>query len=276
MAIGLVVFYFGPVLATFYYSFTHMGVFGGSKWVGLDNYLEVLTSPRIQRALFNTLAYTAVILCSIPIALVIAALMQHQGIKLRGLFRLVFFLPVITLPVAVGWLWKIILNGNYGVVNGMLESMGLAGQPWLAQSGTALAAVSIVGVWCSIGYPIILFIAALQGVPRELHEAAQLDGAGPIRRFFSITIPMISPTIFFVTVLTVIGALQMFDLVFVMIGSRNPAIADSETVVYLFYRTAFIDNDKGLASAIVFCLMVVVILLTALQFRLQRKWVHYG
>ena len=276
MAIGLVVFYLGPVLVTFFYSFNHMGVFGGSKWVGFANYEEVLTSPRIRHALWNTLLYTAIILGSIPLSLVIAAMLDHKGLRFVGLFRLVFFLPVITLPVAIGWLWKIVLNGNYGVVNGILNDFGVPGQPWLAQSQTALAAVSLVGVWASLGYPIILFVAALKGVPRDLHEAAEIDGAGGIRRFFSITIPMISPTIFFVTVLTVIGALQMFDLIYVMIGSRNPAIGDTETVVYLFYRTAFIDNDKGLASAIVFCLMIVVMLLTLLQFRLQRRWVHYG
>jgi multiple sugar transport system permease protein len=276
MAIGLAVFYLWPVLATFYYSFTRMGVFGGATWVGLDNYIKVLTSPKVQRALVNTLLYTAVIICSIPISLVIAVLLERRGLKFVGLFRLMFFLPVITLPVAIGWLWKILLNGNYGVVNAILNDFGLPGYPWLAQSSTALAAVSIVGVWASIGYPVVLFVAALKGVPRDLHEAAEIDGAGPVRRFFSITIPVISPTIFFVTVLTIIGALQMFDLVYVMIGSQNPAIADTETVIYLFYRTAFIDNDKGLASAIVFSLMIVVMLLTAFQFRLQRRWVHYG
>ena len=276
MAIGLVIFYLGPVLATFYYSFTHMGVFGGAKWIGLANYVQVVTSPRIQHALWNTLLYTAIIICSIPVSLVIATLLDLKGLRFVGFFRLMFFLPIITLPVAIGWLWKIMLNGNYGVINGILNDFGQASHPWLAQSSTALAAVSIVGVWASIGYPVVLFIAALKGVPADVYEAAKIDGAGPVRRFFSITIPMISPTIFFVTVLTIIGALQMFDLVYVMIGTQNPAIADTETVIYLFYRTAFIDNDKGLASAIVFSLMIIVMLLTALQFRLQRRWVHYG
>ncbi|MEO6012824.1 MAG: sugar ABC transporter permease [Devosia sp.] len=276
MAIGLVVFCLGPIVATFYYSFTHIGVFGGSKWVGLANYAQVLTSPKVQRALANTLFYTFAVLCSIPISLVIAALLEKKGLRLVWLFRLMFFLPVITLPVAIGWLWKIMLNGNYGAVNGVLSWFGLPGQAWLVQPSTALAAVSVVGVWASLGYPVVLFVAALKGVPRDLYEAAEIDGAGPIRRFFSITIPLVSPTIFFVTVLTMIGALQMFDLVYVMIGDHNPAISSTQTVIYLFYRTAFVENDKGLASAIVFSLMVVVMLLTALQFRLQRRWVHYG
>jgi multiple sugar transport system permease protein len=276
MAVGLAVFYLGPIVATFIYSFTHIGVFGGYKWIGLANYAQVALSPKVQRALANTVFYTLAILCSIPISLVIAALLEKKGLRFVWLFRLMFFLPVITLPVAIGWLWKIMLNGNYGVINGILGWFGIPGQPWLVQTSTALAAISIVGVWASIGYPVVLFVAALKGVPRDLYEAAEIDGAGPVRRFFSISVPLVSPTIFFVTVLTVIGALQMFDLVYVMIGDTNPAISSTQTVIYLFYRTAFVENDKGLASAIVFCLMVVVMLLTALQFRLQRRWVHYG
>ena len=180
-----------------------------------------------------------------------------------------------TLPVAVAWVWRLIYNGDFGVLNAVLGLVGIQGTSWLANGSTALVAVSIVGAWMSLGYPVILFVAALQGVPEELHEAAELDGASPIRRFFSVTIPLVSPTIFFVTVLTVIGALQMFDLIFVMIGVASPVIPQTETIIYLFYKTAFVDNNRGLAAAIVVCLMVVIMLLTAVQFRLQRRWVHY-
>lgn len=276
MLAGLLVFYIGPVLVTFYYSFTKWGVFGGIEWIGLANYAEVLQSQELRRALFNTAVYTAIVLLSIPIALVIAALLNRPKLRGVGIYRTLFFLPVITMPVAIGWLWKLILNGEFGVVNQGLAGIGISGPSWLSDPATALIAVSVVGVWASIGYPIILFVAALQGVPQELYEAASLDGAGPVRRFFSITIPSVSPTIFFVSVLTTIGALQMFDLIYVMIGKLNPALPQTETVIYLFYRTAFIENDKGLASAIVFALMILIMLLTALQFRLQRRWVHYA
>jgi multiple sugar transport system permease protein len=261
---------------TAYYSFTRFGVFGGTTWIGLENYVKVFTSDEIRRSLVNTLIYTAIVLVSIPIALVIAALLQRPGLRFVGVYRTLFFLPVITMPVAIGWLWKLILNGDYGFLNGALSVVGISGRPWLSDPSTALIAVAIVGVWASVGYPIILFVAALQGVPPELQEAAELDGAGPIRRFVNITLPMISPTIFFVSVLTVISALQMFDLIYVMIGKLNPAVPQTETVIYLFYKTAFIDNDKGLASAMVFGLMVIIMLLTVLQFRLQRRWVHYA
>lgn len=276
MLAGLLVFYIGPVLVTFYYSFTKWGIFGGTQWIGLANYAEVIQSQELRRALLNTAIYTGIVLLSIPISLVIAVLLNHPKLRGVAIYRTLYFLPVITMPVAIGWLWKLILNGEFGVLNQALGAIGISGPAWLSDPATALFAVSIVGVWASIGYPIILFVAALQGVPPELYEAASLDGAGPVRRFFSITIPSVSPTIFFVSVLTTIGALQMFDLIYVMVGKLNPALPQTETVIYLFYKTAFIDNDKGLASAIVFALMIVIMLLTAVQFRLQRRWVHYA
>ncbi|NTW38472.1 MAG: sugar ABC transporter permease [Cellulomonadaceae bacterium] len=276
MALGLLVFYIGPVLVTFYYSFTEWGVFGGVTWVGLANYSEVFTSTEVHRALLNTVIYSGIVLLSIPIALVVAVLMSHKSLRFVWAYRLAYFLPVISMPVAIGWLWKLILNGEFGILNQGLSLVGIVGPSWLSDRSTALVAISVVGVWASIGYPIVLFVAALQGVPRELYEAAELDGAGPVRRFFNVTLPAVSPTVFFVSVLTTIGALQMFDLIYVMIGKLNPVIPQTQTVIYLFYKTAFIDNNKGLASAIVFGLMIVIMGLTAMQFRLQRRWVTYA
>lgn len=276
MFVGLSVFYFWPVLQTFYYSFSEWGVFGGHTFTGLDNYREVLESGEIHRALLNTLIYCAIVLLSIPIALVLAVLLNHRGLRGVAVYRTVYFLPVVTAPVAIALLWKYLLNGDFGPVNNVLAWFGAEGTSWLSNPSTALVALSVVGLWATLGYPIVLFLAALQAVPPELEEAAQLDGAGPVRRFVSITVPLISPSIFFVTVLTVIGALQMFDLVYVMVGKTNPAIMQTETIIYLFYRIGFIENDKGLASALVFCLMLVIMALTALQFRLQRRWVHHA
>lgn len=275
MAVGLSVFYLWPIIGTMYTSLTKTGVFGGATWIGLANYAEVFQSPEVWQALINTAIYSAIVLVSIPFALFIAALLNTRGLRFVGLLRVAYFLPVVTLPVAIGWIWKLLYNGDFGLINDVLRALGLSGAAWLANPYTAIYAISIVGIWMSIGYPIVLFIAALQGVPEELHEAAELDGAGPIRRFFSVTVPLVSPTIFFVTVLTVIGALQMFDLIFVMIGDRSPVVPQTETIIYLFYKTAFIDNNQGLASAMVVCLMIVIMLLTLIQFRLQRRWVHY-
>lgn len=275
MTIGLAIFYLWPIVGTIYTSFTKTGVFGGATWTGVTNYVDIAGTPEVWRALGNTVIYTVIVLGSIPLALLIASLLSARGLRYVGLFRAAFFLPIVTLPVAVAWVWRLLYNGDFGVINAVLHVVGIPGTSWLADGRTALVAVSLVGAWMSIGYPVLLFVAAMQGVPEELHEAAELDGAGPVRRFFTVTIPLVSPTIFFVTVLTVIGALQMFDLIFVMIGDSSPVIPQTETIIYVFYRTAFVNSDRGLASAIVVCLMVVIMLLTALQFRLQRRWVHY-
>jgi multiple sugar transport system permease protein len=275
MMAGALVFYVWPILSTVFLSLGKTGVFGGWTWNAGVNYAEVFGSPEVGRAMVNTLVYTGIVLLSIPLSLAIAALLQTRGLRFVGIIRVAYFLPIVTMPVAVGWIWSLIYNGDFGYLNVFLRSVGLPGNSWLTDPHTALVAISIVGVWLSLGYPVVLFIAALQGVPAELTEAAEIDGAGPVRRFVSVVVPMISPTIFFVTVLTVIGALQMFDLVFVMIGDASPVIPNTETVIYLFYRTAFVEHDQGLASAIVVVLMLVIMLLTYVQFRLQRRWVHY-
>lgn len=275
MMVGALLFYVWPIVSTFFTSLGKTGVFGGWEWNAGENYAEVLTSAEVGRAMVNTLVYTGIVLLSIPVALAIAALLQTRGLRFVGLIRVAYFLPIVTMPVAVGWIWSLIYNGEFGFLNVFLRSIGLPGRTWLTEPQTALVAISVVGVWLSIGYPVVLFIAALQGVPVELTEAAEIDGAGPVRRFVSVVLPMISPTVFFVTVLTVIGALQMFDLVFVMVGDASPVILNTETVIYLFYRTAFVDHNQGLASAIVVVLMVIIMLLTLVQFRLQRRWVHY-
>ncbi len=276
MSVGLAIFYIWPIVGTIYTSLTKASFFGGSStWVGLSNYIAVAQSSEVWHAMGNTVVYTLIVLLSIPVALLIASLLSARGLRFVGLLRVAYFLPVVTLPVAVGWVWRLLYNGDFGPINATLRVFGMKGTAWLAEPQTALVAISIVGAWMSIGYPIVLFVAALQGVPEELYEAAELDGAGPVRRFVSVTIPLVSPTIFFVTVLTIIGALQMFDLIFVMIGDANPVLPQTETIIYLFYRTAFVDNNRGLAAAIVVCLMVIIMLLTLAQFRLQKKWVHY-
>ena len=146
---------------------------------------------------------------------------------------------------------------------------------------TALFALVAVGVWSSLGYNLIIFLAGMQAIPKEYYEAAAIDGAGPVRQFLRITLPLISPTAFFVSVISVIGSLQLFDLVYVLVGSgqvgrANPAFPRLETLVQLFYDRAFVTNDRGYAAAIVMMLLVIIIALTALQFRLQKRWVHYG
>ncbi|MEU6728161.1 sugar ABC transporter permease [Nonomuraea wenchangensis] len=278
--LGLAVFYLWPVLQTAYFSFTEWGVFGGHTWVGLENYARLAADPEVRQAVLNTVTYTVLGLLGIPLAIVFAALMNVPGLRGAGIYRTAFFLPVVTMPVAVAMLWRWLYNGDYGLVNQVLAVVGLDGPNWIADPDTALYALVVVGVWSSVGYNLIIFLAGMQAIPKETYEAAALDGAGRIRQFFSITLPLLSPTAFFISIVSVIGSLQLFDLVFVMTGSgqsarANPAYGRLQTVVQLFYERAFVTNDRGYAAAVVIALLVLIAALTILQFRLQRRWVHY-
>ncbi|MFI6484712.1 carbohydrate ABC transporter permease [Nonomuraea sp. NPDC050663] len=279
--LGLAVFYLWPVLQTAYFSLTEWGAFGGHTWTGFDNYLRLVQDPEVGQALRNTLLYTALGLAAIPLAIVFAALLNVKGLRGVGAYRTLFFLPVVTMPVAIAMVWRWLYNGDYGLINHLLALVGLDGPNWVSDPATALYALVVVGVWSSLGYNLIIFLAGMQAIPKEYYEAAAIDGAGPIRQFFKVTVPLLSPTAFFVSVVSVIGSLQLFDLVYVMSGSgaaarANPAFPRLQTVVQLFYDRAFVTNDRGYAAAVVMMLLVIIIALTALQFRLQRRWVHYG
>lgn len=273
--LGLLLFYMWPVLRTLFISFTETGPFGGSEWVGFDNYAALAQDSALWSTLWNTVKFTLVALLGIPLALVLAALLSTPGLRGLKVYRVIYFLPVVTMPAAVGLIWRTLYNGEVGVINAILGTIGLPGTNWLSNPATALYAVAVVGIWLGLGTQIVIFLAAIQGVPKDLYEAAQLDGAGRVRQFWSVTLPSISPSIFFISVLAVIGALQTFDLIFVMTGTSNPAYPQTETIVAQFYQRGFVDNQQGYAAAIAFLLLVLIVAVTAVQFRLQKKWVHY-
>jgi multiple sugar transport system permease protein len=281
--LGLGVFYLWPVLQTAYLSFTHSGPFGGGNtWTGWDNYRQLVTDPEVRQALVNTLTYTGLGLIGIPVAVVFAALLSRPGLRGVAVYRTLFFLPVVTTPVAVAMIWRWLYNGDFGIINYLLSLVGVRGPHWIADDRTALYAMVVVGIWMSLGYNLVIFLAGIQAIPRHYYEAAEIDGAGPVAQFRRITVPLLSPSIFFISVVSVIGSLQLFDLVYVLMGGSgqsartNPAFPRTETIVYLFYDKAFQTNDKGYAAAIAMVLLLLIVALTGLQFRLQRRWVHYA
>lgn len=276
LSAGLIAFYLWPIVQTLYFSFTDWGPFGGHSWNGLDNYRRLVADEEVRRAIWNTLRYTFFSLVGIPVAVVFAALLNHKGVRGVGVYRALFFLPVVTLPAAVAMVWRYLLNGDFGIVNYLLSFVGVEGPSWVADGRYALYSLVAVGIWSSLGYNIVILLAGLQTIPRDLYEASSLDGAGPVRQFFAITVPMLSPSTFFISVLSVIGSLQMFDLVYVMVGQTSPALPHTQTIIYLFYEQAFVQNDRGYGAAIVLVLLLLVLGLTLVQFRLQRRWVHYG
>jgi multiple sugar transport system permease protein len=278
--IGLLIFYIWPMLQTFYFSFTEWGPFGDAVWTGLANYRELFHGPEFLMALRNTLVYTVLsVSITEAIALVLAVLLNQ---KLRGMsvYRTLYFIPVVTMPVAIGLVWRWLYNSDYGIINYLLSLIGIEGANWLSDPSLALYAIVVVGVWSGIGYALVLFLAGLQTIPAEYYDAASVDGAGALVKFFRITLPLLSPTVFFVTVISLIDSLQVFDLIFVMISSgrsasTSPVIDQTQSLVYLFYKNTFVINEQGQGAAVVLTLFIIIVLVTLVQFRLQRKWVHY-
>lgn len=274
--IGLVVLNIIPLIQTIYESFFKTGAFGkGNIFIGFDNYIRMFQDSQVWQALFNTFRYAII---EVPLSIVLSillAVLLNRKMKLRSVYRTIYFLPMVAAPAAVAMVWRWLYNSQFGLLNyigGLLKQDPVN---WISNPKIAIIFVAIVGVWSIIGYNMVLFLSGLQEIPKDYYEAATIDGAGEIRQFFNITIPLISPTMFFVVVTRVIGALQVFDVVYMMIDKSNPALEKTQSLVYLFYKYSFLQSEKGYGAAIVVLLLVVILLITAFQMYAQKKWVHY-
>jgi multiple sugar transport system permease protein len=277
VGLGLGVLYLYPAVSTFVLSFAEWGPFGGHTFTGLTNYLTVFRLDTFWSTLGNTLLYMLIGLLTLPVAIVFAVLLNRTGLRGVTVYRTLYFIPFITLPVASGMVWKWLYNGDFGLINQFLGVFGIPGTYWVSNPSTALFAIAVVQVWSQVGYYLVIFIAGLKAIPEEFAEAAEIDGASAFQRFWRITLPLLSPSIFFCTIINVIATLQIFDLVYVMSAAAtvNPAFLDSQSIVSLFYEKAFVEADKGTATALAFLLMLLIAALTFVQFRLQRRWVNY-
>ena len=202
-------------------------------------------------------------------------MLLNQKIKGLSLYRVIYFLPVVSTPAAIAMVWRWLYNSDYGLINYALSLIGIKGPWWLGDPKFSILAIAIVGIWSAIGYNMVILLAGLQEIPRDYYESASLEGAGPIKQFFSITLPLVSPSLFFVVITTVINALQVFDVIYLMFDSKSEVIMHTQSLVYLFFKHSFILSNKGYGAAIVVLLLVVIGLITALQMKLQKKWVHY-
>lgn len=275
LVIGLGIFYIIPFFQNFYFSLTNLGAFGNYEFIGMDNYEKLIRDAKMYKALKNTFMY---VLFSVPFGIsisIIIAVMLNSKIKGVTFYRVLYFLPAVTMPTAIAMVWKWLYNKEFGLLNQILLKFGIEGQSWLTNSNIALYAVIIVAIWASIGYNMVILLAGLQGIPKMYYEAAEIDGAGPIKMFFKITLPLLSPTIFFVSVMTFISSFQMFDLVFMMIGKNNPAFENTMTIVYYFYNNAFQLSEKGYGAAIAVVLFIIIFIFTMIQLKLQKKLVNY-
>lgn len=272
--LGIMVFAVLPIAASLGISLTDWGGLSTPHFVGAQNYATALQDPRATSALSHTLLY---VLLAVPtgvaISMTLAVWINNlRAGWLRTVFRTVYYLPMVTIGVAVALLWQVLLAPQ-GLVNVILGWLGVHGPNWLGSPSWVLPAVAVFSVWQGSGQGIILFLASLASVPKDLYEAAQLDGARPWEAFRYITLPMVSPTVFLVLVLSVIGALQVFEAVLVL---SNGGPGDSSTTVALYiYKVAFTFFKMGYASALAWLLAAILIALMAMQWRAQSRWVNY-
>lgn len=182
---------------------------------------------------------------------------------------------MVAAPAAIAMVWRWLYNSEFGLINYLLSIIGIKGPQWLSDPKIAMISIAIVGIWSSVGYNMVLLLAGLQEIPKDYYEAASIDGASPIRQFFTITLPLVSPTMFFVVVTSIISAMQVFDVIFMMIDKTSVALEGTQSLVYLFYQYSFVMNDKGYGSAIVMLLLVIIMIITAVQVKVQEKWVNY-
>lgn len=269
--IGLFVLNIWPFIQTIYTSFCeHLG-FGHYKFIGLDNYVEMFQNPEFWKATWNTI-YFCILTVPVGVALaLLVAMLLNAKVKFKSGFRTIFFLPLVCAPAAIAMVWQVIFNGDSGILNQILGTH----IQWITNSKTAIIAVAIVSTWSSIGYDAVLLLAGLQNINRQLYEASSIDGAGKIRQFFSITLPMISPTMFSVLIMRLMASMKVYDLIYMMSDDTNPAMADMQSLMYLFYRSSFVAGDRGYGSAIVVWTVALILLVTLIQFWGQKKWVTY-
>ncbi len=271
--LGLIILNFYPAFNTVYQSLCKTGDFGkGNRFVGAANYKAVLVSAETWQSLWNTVKYAIVeVPLGIAIALVLAVLLQKK-LAGKGFFRTLFFLPMVCAPAAVAMVWKWLYNQQFGLLNNIFHTK----IAWISDPKIAWISVGIIGVWSIIGYNMVLFIAGLQEIPKDYYEAAQIDGASGLRQFFSITIPLLSPTTFFILQTRIIGALTVFDLMFMVMDKTNLALGKTQSIVYLFYTYAFTNSNRGYGAAIVVVLVIFIMIATFFLQKLEKKMVFYN
>jgi multiple sugar transport system permease protein len=267
--IAAALFLYGPMLVSGYWSFTEFHGLGKATWVGLENYREILTDEKFTRALLNTSLLVLLGQGSGPILGLASAMLLNRKMRLRGVFRAAYFLPVMVSLVVAAWIWKILLTDG-GIVNQVLQFLHIPIAHWLENPSTALPAIVVTSVWQGFGFETVIFLAALQAIPADLYDAAFVDGASAWQRFRHVTLPALRPTIVFVYVIGVIGTFQVYDQVFVMSNGTGGPLDSTRTVVFDLVER-FQRLELGEASAVAYVLLVILATLSFLQLRLFER-----
>jgi multiple sugar transport system permease protein len=274
--IGIIIFFLVPAIVSMIVMFTDLNFLSIEpvNFVGIDNFVKVFKDETFYTALKNTFIFLLAVPVSIAIAVVLAILLNNK-IFFKPVLRAMYFMPYITSSVAIAFVWSLLFQPSMGPINGFLKTIGLSEPPrWLASTETSMYAIDIIWIWYTLGFNMIVYLAALQEIPAELLEAAKIDGAKPWQSARSIILPLISPTTFFLLITGMIGAIKTFGLI-QAITQGGPG--DSTVILSLFvYRTAFTYYDLGYASAIAWVLFMIVLVITVIQWIGQKKWVYYN
>ena len=278
MVLGTLIFGIIPIFFSIGLSLTNWDGLGEITFTGLDNFKKIFTDDKLQYEIRNTLVYT---FTTVPITLFISlgvSSLLNKGLKLTGMFRVIYFLPNVVMPVAVAMVWRWLLNSKVGIVNIFLKAIGLPAPNWISDPDFILPSLIMISVWSGIGYNAIILLAGLQGISPELYEAAKLDGANGRQIFWRMTVPLLTPPLFFLSTMNIMNGMRVFDIVYTFIGKADqggPIVDASRTLVFGIYERAFSFMNMGEASAEAVILFIMIMIVTVVQFKFQDKWVFY-
>ena len=270
---GFLAFVLIPVIASLFLVFTEWDILTPPKWVGFTNFIRLFSDPTFGQVFKNTLYYTVI---SIPLSMLLSfllALVMNRKIKGITIYRTIYFIPVVSSMVAVSLMWRWIYNADFGLLNYFLGLLGIGPINWLTDTRWAMPAIIMMSVWKGLGSGMVIILAGLQGIPEHLYEAADIDGASGFYKVVKITIPLLTPTFFFVLITNIISSFQVFDQTYVL--TQGGPMGSTTTIVYYIYKNAFEWFKMGYASTIAWVLFMIIFAVTMLEWRLQGRWVHY-
>ena len=271
--LGFAFFTVIPVVAVFVLSFTDWNAFKTPNFIGLENFVTMVKDDNFRQSLVNNFTYTLIFVPGTLILALLFALGLNQNIRFKEGFRIIYFLPHITSMVAAAMVWRMIFNDTYGPLSNFLLSIGIDPPGWLSTSKWALLSITIMSIWKNYGYYIVILLAGLAGIPYQLYEAAELDGANKLQKFLNVTWPMLSPTLFFALITCVISSFKVFDAINIM--TEGGPGKSTYVLVYTIYTEAFKNYRFGYASSVALVLFAIILLVTLIQWRGQKKWVEY-
>ena len=269
--IGLLVLNVWPFVQTVVLSFSTTHPFGYFELSGVGNYTQMFSNKEFWKATWNSIYFC---ILTVPLGIflsLVTAVLLNAKITGKTAYRAIYFLPMVVAPAAIAMVWKWIFNAEYGIINQIIGTK----VNWLTNTALVLPACAVVAIWSAVGYDAVLLLSGIQNISKSYYEAASLDGATKIQQFFQITLPMVSPTLFVVMIMRLMSSLKVYDLIYMMIDTANPAITSAQSLMYLYYREALVAGNRGYASAIVVWTVLLIGVVTAFQFWGQKKWVNY-